>query len=49
MKKTQIALNYAKGFEIFQGKDFWEIHVTQGYPGAEKNISLPGFGGKFPG
>lgn len=37
-EKTQIALTYAKGFEIFQGKDFWEIHVTQGYTGAEKTF-----------
>ncbi|HSF56328.1 MAG TPA: ABC transporter substrate-binding protein [Algoriphagus sp.] len=37
-EKTPIALSYAKGFEIFQGKDFWEIHVTQGYTGAEKTF-----------
>ncbi len=37
-EKTPIPLSYAKGFEIFQGKDFWEIHVTQGYTGAEKTF-----------
>lgn len=37
-EKTSIALGYAKGFEIFQGKDFWEIHVTQGYTGADKTF-----------
>jgi iron complex transport system substrate-binding protein len=35
-EKKPVALEYAQGFEIFQGKDFWEIHVTQGYTGAEK-------------
>ena len=35
-EKKPVALDYAQGFEIFQGKDFWEIHVTQGYTGAEK-------------
>jgi iron complex transport system substrate-binding protein len=35
-EKKPVALKYAKGFEIFQGDDFWEIHVTQGYTGAEK-------------
>ncbi|WP_254423395.1 ABC transporter substrate-binding protein [Algoriphagus sp. A40] len=38
LEKTPVALGYAKGFEIFQGKDFWEIHVTQGYTGAEKTF-----------
>jgi hypothetical protein len=37
-EKTPISLSYAQGFEIFQGKDFWEIHVTQGYTGAEKTF-----------
>ena len=37
-EKTSIPLSYALGFEIFQGKDFWEIHVTQGYTGAEKTF-----------
>lgn len=37
-EKTPITLSYAKGFEIFRGKDFWEIHVTQGYTGAEKTF-----------
>ena len=35
-EKKPVALEYAQGFEIFQGNDFWEIHVTQGYTGAEK-------------
>ncbi|RIW13756.1 ABC transporter substrate-binding protein [Algoriphagus lacus] len=35
-EKTSVPLRYAKGFEIFQGENFWEIHVTQGYTGAEK-------------
>ncbi|WP_051315359.1 ABC transporter substrate-binding protein [Algoriphagus terrigena] len=35
-EKKPVALQYAQGFEIFQGTDFWEIHVTQGYTGAEK-------------
>lgn len=38
LEKTPIALGYATGFEIFQGKDFWEIQVTQGYTGAEKTF-----------
>ena len=37
-EKTPIPLTYAKGFEIFQGEDFWEIHVIQGYTGAEKTF-----------
>jgi iron complex transport system substrate-binding protein len=37
-EKNPIALSYAKGFEVFRGKDFWEIHVTQGYTGAEKTF-----------
>lgn len=37
-EKTQISLSYATGFEIFQGKDFWEIQVTQGYTGADKTF-----------
>ncbi|WP_232825704.1 ABC transporter substrate-binding protein [Algoriphagus litoralis] len=37
-EKTPIPLSYAQGFEIFQGKDFWEVHVTQGYTGAEKTF-----------
>ncbi len=36
LEKTSVPLKYAKGFEIFQGKDYWEIHVTQAYSGAEK-------------
>ncbi len=35
-EKKTIILEYAQGFEIFQGNDSWEIHVTQGYTGAEK-------------
>ena len=37
-EKKPIPLEYAQGFEIFQGNDFWEIHVTQGYTGAEKTF-----------
>ncbi|MBA4298591.1 MAG: iron ABC transporter substrate-binding protein, partial [Cyclobacterium sp.] len=37
-EKTPILLSYAQGFEIFQGKDFWEIQVTQGYNGADKTF-----------
>ncbi|WP_236778648.1 ABC transporter substrate-binding protein [Algoriphagus sanaruensis] len=29
-------MEFAKGFELFRGENFWEIHVTQGYTGAEK-------------
>mgnify|MGYP005750614681 FL=1 len=36
LEKTPIPLSYAQGFEIFQGENFFEIHVTQGYTGAEK-------------
>ena len=36
LEKTQIPLSYAQGFEIFKGDNFFEIHVTQGYTGAEK-------------
>lgn len=36
--ETPVALKYAKGFEIFRGEDHWQIHVTQGYTGAEKTF-----------
>jgi iron complex transport system substrate-binding protein len=36
LEKKPLILEYAQGFEIFRGEDFWEIHVTQGYTGAEK-------------
>lgn len=36
LEKTLVPLEYAKGFELFKGENFWEIHVTQGYTGAEK-------------
>ncbi|WP_338221808.1 ABC transporter substrate-binding protein [Algoriphagus sp. oki45] len=29
-------MEFAKGFELFRGENFWEIHVTQAYIGAEK-------------
>lgn len=38
LEKTPVALSFAKGFEIYRGKDFWEINVTQGYTGAEKTF-----------
>lgn len=38
LEKKTVVLDYAKGFEIFRGGDFWEIHVTQGYTGAEKTF-----------
>lgn len=38
LEKTPVQLEYATGFEIFKGKDFWEIHVTQGYTGADKTF-----------
>lgn len=37
-EKNPVALEYAEGFEIYRGEDFWEIHVTQGYTGAEKTF-----------
>ena len=36
LEKTPVPLEFAKGFELFRGENFWEIHVTQGYTGAEK-------------
>lgn len=36
LEKNPVQLEFAKGFELFRGKNFWEIHVTQGYTGAEK-------------
>lgn len=36
LEKTPVSLEFAKGFELFKGENFWEIHVTQGYTGAEK-------------
>jgi iron complex transport system substrate-binding protein len=36
LEKKTVSLKYAQGFEIFQGEDFWEIHVTKGYTGSEK-------------
>lgn len=36
--KTSLSLDYATGFKIFRGKDFWEIQVTQGYTGADKTF-----------
>jgi iron complex transport system substrate-binding protein len=38
LEKTPIPLEYAQGFQLFQGENFWEIHVTQGYTGAEKTF-----------
>lgn len=39
LEKTPVPLEFAKGFELFKGENFWEIHVTQGYSGAEKTYS----------
>lgn len=36
LEKTPVPLEFAQGFELFRGENFWEIHVTQGYTGAEK-------------
>ena len=36
LEKTSVPLEFAQGFQLFQGENFWEIHVTQGYTGAEK-------------
>ena len=36
LEKTPIPLDFAKGFQLFRGDGFWEIHVSQGYAGAEK-------------
>lgn len=36
LEKTSVPLEFAQGFELFRGENFWEIHVTQGYTGAEK-------------
>lgn len=38
LEKTPVTLEFAKGFELFKGENFWEIHVTQGYTGAEKTF-----------
>ncbi|NBP30627.1 MAG: hypothetical protein EBV23_13820, partial [Flavobacteriia bacterium] len=31
LSKIPITLDYAKGFQLFQGEGFWEIQVSQGY------------------
>lgn len=36
LEKTPVPLESAKGFQLFRGENFWEIHVIQGYTGAEK-------------
>jgi len=36
LEKTSVPLEFAQGFQLFKGENFWEIHVTQGYTGAEK-------------
>ncbi|GMQ27045.1 ABC transporter substrate-binding protein [Algoriphagus sp. oki45] len=36
LEKNLVPLEFAKGFELFRGENFWEIHVTQAYIGAEK-------------
>jgi iron complex transport system substrate-binding protein len=36
LEKTPIPLEFAQGFQLFRGADFWEIHVAKGYTGAEK-------------
>ncbi|GAB2483573.1 ABC transporter substrate-binding protein [Algoriphagus taiwanensis] len=36
LASTPVALEFAQGFELFRGGNFWEIQVTQGYTGAEK-------------
>lgn len=36
LEKTSVCLEFANGFELFKGENFWEIHVTQGYTRAEK-------------
>jgi iron complex transport system substrate-binding protein len=36
LEKTSIPLEFAQGFELYKGENFWEIHITQGYTGAEK-------------
>ncbi len=38
LEKESINLEFAEGFELFRGEDFWEIRVTQGYTGAEKTF-----------
>lgn len=38
LEKTSVPLEFAQGFQLFQGENFWEIHVTQGYTGAEKTF-----------
>jgi iron complex transport system substrate-binding protein len=39
LEKTPVSLEFAEGFELFKGENFWEIHVTQGYSGAERTYS----------
>ena len=34
--KIPISLEYAKGFQLFQGEGFWEIQVSQGYAEASE-------------
>ncbi len=36
LEKTSVPLEFAKGFQLFRGENFWEIQVSQGYIGAEK-------------
>ena len=49
-EKTLIPLKYAQGFEIYRGENFFEIHVTQGYTGAEKTFRylILDQGAKYP-
>lgn len=36
LEKSPVPLEFAEGFELFRGQNFWEIAVSQGYTGAEK-------------
>ena len=33
-QKTPVPLDFATGFQLYQGEGFWEIEVSQGYPGS---------------
>lgn len=37
-QKTPVPLDFATGFQLYQGDGFWEIEVSKGYPGSSENF-----------
>jgi iron complex transport system substrate-binding protein len=37
-QKSSVPLDFATGFQLYQGDGFWEIEVSKGYPGSSENF-----------